>query len=101
MKAEEKRQQARRVICEKKPKLMSVPLSRGEPRRISGHGRRGSSRTQQRGSEIGPHARSFFVSIITNLFDRCRNGFKDNEKHGILVLDDIKNLALRGKVCGF
>ncbi|KAJ6692758.1 CRS1/YHBY DOMAIN CONTAINING PROTEIN EXPRESSED [Salix purpurea] len=26
------------------PKLVSVPLSRGEPRRFSGHGRRGSSR---------------------------------------------------------
>ncbi|KAJ6896726.1 hypothetical protein NC651_022803 [Populus alba x Populus x berolinensis] len=44
MKAEEKRQQARRVYVRKAPKLMSVPLSRGEPRRFSGHGRRGSSR---------------------------------------------------------
>ncbi|XP_011047558.1 PREDICTED: uncharacterized protein LOC105141875 [Populus euphratica] len=44
MKAEEKRQQARRVYVRKTPKLMSVPLSRGEPRRFSGHGRRGSSR---------------------------------------------------------
>lgn len=44
MKAEEKRLQARRVYVRKAPKLMSVPLSRGEPRRFSGHGRRGSSR---------------------------------------------------------
>ncbi|KAG5239023.1 CRS1 YhbY domain-containing protein [Salix suchowensis] len=44
MKAEEKRQQARRVYVRKAPKLVSLPLSRGEPRRFSGHGRRGSSR---------------------------------------------------------